>query len=105
MARSLKALLTRVERLLAAEFTALQSGLEIAQPADRVFGFIVSPAFEGLDHHERQARLRKVLHDDLSEDELSAIGPIVTMTPAEADISPVADQPPAETPKPKKRAG
>jgi hypothetical protein len=90
MARQLEPLITKVEMLLATHFSDLRSGLEPAERADRVLGFVVSPDFEGLDHRKRQARLKSALEANLPAEELSLIGPIITMTPAEAEIGDTA---------------
>ena len=105
MARSVKTILSRTEKALAAELSEFRSGLEIAEVSQRVFGFVVSSDFEGMDHHERQGRLRSILQAALAGEELERVGPIVTMTPAEADIGPVADSSAAQSTKPKRRAG
>lgn len=106
MARSVKTILSRTEKALAAELAEFRSGLEIAEVSQRVFGFVVSSDFEGMDHHERQNRLRSVLQEELEDEDMERVGPIVTMTPAEADIGSVTDsKTTAQSAKPKRRAG
>lgn len=90
MARQMRPLIAKVEKVLRTSFASFRSGLEPAERADRVLGFIVSTDFVGLDHGKRQAHLKRVLEQGLSQDELARIGPIITMTPAEADIGEAA---------------
>jgi len=52
----------------------------------RVTGVIISPAFEGLDHRERQHRVWAALNLMLTADEADRVGPIATLTPAEASV-------------------
>jgi len=51
-----------------------------------VTGVIISRAFNGLDHDVRQKRLWSVLNKALTSGELEQIGPIATLTPAEANV-------------------
>lgn len=86
MASSLKMVIAKAEKALGATLSDFRSGLEPADRAERVLGFVVSSDFEGQDHPERNAKLRSVLSVALTRDELRLVGPIVTMTPAEAEI-------------------
>jgi len=72
--------------VLTRQYPDLQDGLEVVAETGRVLGSIVSSAFEGLDHEDRQRRVWKLLEDGLSADERCSVGPIVTLTPAEANI-------------------
>jgi hypothetical protein len=50
-----------------------------------VTGVIISKAFDGLSHEARQQRLWKLLNKSLTADEAANVGPIATLTPAEAN--------------------
>jgi hypothetical protein len=52
----------------------------------RVTGWIASDAFKKLDDRKRQARLWRVIKQELDPEELANIGPIVTLSPAEAEL-------------------
>ena len=52
----------------------------------RVLGSVITSAFRGLDHDARQQRVWKYLEDALTPEEMQHVGPIVTLTPAEANI-------------------
>jgi len=58
--------------------------LDDVEGSHRVTGVVISKAFNGLSHETRQQRLWNVLKKTLTQDELSDIGPIATLTPAEA---------------------
>ena len=51
----------------------------------------LSEAFRGLDHDARQQQVWKYLEDALTPEEMRHLGPIVTLTPAEAEIDVAAD--------------
>lgn len=55
-------------------------------PAKDVMGFIVSCAFDKLDHFQRQQLIRRALRKAISLNDLGNVGPIAAMTPAEADL-------------------
>jgi hypothetical protein len=86
VARRLNDLIKKIERVLREDFLDFRSGLESAESAERVLGFVVSSDFEGRDDRDRQGKLKTILEGALSRDELRLVGPIVTMTPAEAEI-------------------
>ena len=79
-------LLTKLNKLLSAKLPAFQSGLDYAEGSERVIGFVVSTAFSSTDHRTRQKKLRSILEQELSDEDMARIGPIVTMNPAEADV-------------------
>lgn len=83
------------ERVIAAlktEFAGLVDGLETVDSTGRVTGFVVGPDFDGIDDKPRQDRLWKALRNVLEDNELRRVGPIVTLTPAEADIDVSVDE-------------
>ena len=55
-------------------------------PGGRVSGIIVSPSFKSMDHQSRQRKLSDILKRQLTADELSAVGAIAALTPAEATV-------------------
>lgn len=64
------------------------SGLQQNPQTRRILGFVVSTAFEGLQHAERQRRLRASFERRYKPHELAQfLGPVVAMTPAEALVS------------------
>lgn len=90
MAKS--ALIRKLDNALARHLSDYQSGLLPGAGHNRVTGYIVSTDFQGKDHATRQRRLNALLDrlvtcGDLSAVERGRIGPIATMTPAEARIS------------------
>lgn len=84
------ALVKKLNAVLGAELREFRSGLETGPANSRAFGFVVSADFSGLDHGRRQRRLRAILDRSLTESELARVGPIATLTPAEADIGDTA---------------
>jgi len=63
----------------------LQDALEDL-PGGRVSGVIVSSAFNSMSHQLRQDKLIRILKDGLTDDELSALGAIAALTPAEVTV-------------------
>lgn len=55
-------------------------------PGGRVSGVVVSSSFKSMDHQLRQKKLSEILNSLLTADELSAIGAIAALTPAEASV-------------------
>ena len=55
-------------------------------PGGRVSGVVISPSFESLDYSARQTKLSALLKRGLSAEELSAVGAIAALTPAEANV-------------------
>src|SRR5437773_813872 len=86
MARKLNALISKIEKALGTHLPDFRSGLEPTDRAERILGFVVSSDFEGMGHRDRQSRLKSVLEKELTRDELRLLGPIVTMTPVEAEV-------------------
>jgi hypothetical protein len=81
-------LVKHIESILQTEFADFVSGLQTTS-TKRVIGFVVSSCFSGKTQEQRQAHLKAVLEDNLEPKQLARIGPIVTMSPAEA----VVDEP------------
>lgn len=73
------------------QLSGFVSGLDEDGETGRVMGFIVSSDFDDLDQQVRQQRLKALLESGLSREEMSRIGPIVTMTPDEAVIDEAVD--------------
>lgn len=80
-----KSLQDKIEGILKAKLENYSSGLETTPGTKRIMGFIVSSSFRS-DHHARQKKLGKILDENLEKHELDRVGPIVTMTPEEAEI-------------------
>lgn len=55
-------------------------------PGGRVSGVVVSPSFKSMNHQARQKKLNEILRGQLTADELSAVGAIAALTPAEASV-------------------
>jgi hypothetical protein len=79
-------LLQKVNRVLGRKLADFQSGLDYVKETRRVMGFVVSSDFKSTDHGRRQRQLKKALTGELSPQEMSRVGPIVTMTPNEASL-------------------
>jgi len=62
----------------------ISDGLETVK--GRVTGWIASDEFKGLDDRKRQARLWRAIEQELDADELAHIGPIVALSPSEAEL-------------------
>lgn len=75
----------KISRLLRPHLKDLQDALEDL-PGGRVSGVIVSSAFNSMSHQLRQDKLNRILKDELTDDELSALGAIAALTPAEATV-------------------
>ena len=60
--------------------------LDAVEDAERITGYIVTSAFDDLSHRRRQRMLDSALKKFLTPDEFVCVGPIVTMTPAEATV-------------------
>ena len=76
----------KVIRVLKKRFHDVIDGLETVDSTDRVTGWVASSEFDTLDDPQRQDLVWKLLGQDLTPGELNKLGPIVTLTPAEAEI-------------------
>jgi acid stress-induced BolA-like protein IbaG/YrbA len=75
----------KIIRILRAHLKDLQDALEDL-PGGRVSGIVVSSTFSSMSHQLRQDRLNTILKNELTADELSAVGAIAALTPAEATV-------------------
>jgi hypothetical protein len=71
--------------VLRSQFRDLEDALDDL-PEGRVSGVIVSSSFNSLTHQARQDKLSKILRRELTPAELSAVGAIAALTPAEANV-------------------
>lgn len=85
-------ILKEVEQVLRDRLSGFVSGLEEDRQTGRILGFVISSDFDDLDHRERQQKLRDALRSGLTSEQTARIGPVVTMTPLEADIDELAEQ-------------
>lgn len=82
----------KVVATLRRRFPDLRDGLDVVPATGRITGIVVSDAFDGDSDADRQKMLCDALQSGLSSEELRQIGPIVTMTPAEAEIDISVDE-------------
>ena len=75
----------KIVRVLRPHLHDLQDALEDL-PGGRVSGVIVSSSFNRLSHQDRQEKLNAILRRELTAAELSAVGAIAALTPAEANV-------------------
>jgi hypothetical protein len=66
--------------------------LEEIPETNRVTGVVASGVFAGVDDRTRQEQLWEVLKKDLQPEDLPHVGPIVALTPMEADIDTRVDR-------------
>ncbi|RJP32197.1 MAG: hypothetical protein C4547_14340 [Phycisphaerales bacterium] len=66
-------------------------GLESIPSSGRVTGWIAATAFEGQGDRERQRLLWDLLGRELTPAERARVGPIVALTPAEAEFDVTMD--------------
>jgi hypothetical protein len=69
-----------------AQLGDVYDGLDDVPETGCITGVIVSAAFDGLDHRARQHKLWGVLDGSLTPEEARHVGPIATLTPAEAPV-------------------
>jgi acid stress-induced BolA-like protein IbaG/YrbA len=72
-------------RVLRPHLDDLQDALDDL-PGGRVSGILISSSFEKMSFKGRQAMLMAILTDGLTAAELSAVGAIAALTPAEATV-------------------
>ncbi len=75
----------KIIRVLQPHLRELQDALEDL-PGGRVSGVVISSTFDSMTHEARQAKLNSILKAGLTADELSAVGAIAALTPAEATV-------------------
>lgn len=78
----------KIIRVLGPHLHDLQDALEDL-PGGRVSGVVVSSSFNSLPHQARQDKLNAILKRELTAAELSAVGAIAALTPAEANVKAV----------------
>jgi hypothetical protein len=72
-------------RVLRPHLHDLQDALDDL-PGGRVSGVIISSSFNSLSHQARQKKLSAILRRELTAAELSSVGAIAALTPAEANV-------------------
>jgi hypothetical protein len=75
----------KIIRVLRPHLDDLQDALEDL-PGGRVSGVVVSSTFNRMSHQSRQEKLKGILQHGLTADELSEVGAIAALTPAEANV-------------------
>ena len=75
----------KVIRVLRPQLHDLQDALDDL-PGGRVSGVIISSSFNSLSYQARQKKLNAILSRELTAAELSAVGAIAALTPAEANV-------------------
>jgi hypothetical protein len=75
----------KIIRVLRPELHDLQDALDDL-PGGRVSGVIISSSFNSLSYQSRQKKLNGILSRALTAAELSAVGAIAALTPAEANV-------------------
>ena len=75
----------KIIRVLRARLNDVQDALEDL-PGGRVSGIIISSSFKSLSYQARQKKLNAILRRELTAAELSAVGAIAALTPAEANV-------------------
>jgi acid stress-induced BolA-like protein IbaG/YrbA len=75
----------KIIRVLRTHLNDLQDALEDL-PGGRISGVVVSSTFNSMSHQGRQEKLNTILKQGLTDNELSAVGAIAALTPAEADV-------------------
>ena len=76
-------LIRKLRQALTAAFSGAKIKLAQAKPAKKVTGEVVWDGFGGVEHIDRQRRLRKVIDSALDADERLAVSLILTLTPEE----------------------
>jgi acid stress-induced BolA-like protein IbaG/YrbA len=75
----------KIIRVLQPHLKDLQDALEDL-PGGRVSGVVISSTFNSMSHQSRQDKINSVLRGALTATELSAVGAIAALTPAEATV-------------------
>jgi hypothetical protein len=79
----------KVVRILTEHFGDVTDALDEVDDTGWLTGVIISKAFNKLAHKKRQELLWQALEDGLTPTEQSHVGPIATLTPAEAHLKTV----------------
>jgi hypothetical protein len=73
----------KLRQALIAEFPSAKVVLTQSKPSDRITGEIVWKGFAGVEHIDRQCRLRKVVDSALNGKSKGLVSLILTLTPQE----------------------
>ena len=76
----------KVARIITKHFGDFTDALDEVDDDGYLTGVIVSQSFNRLTHKKRQDLLWKVLEEELTPAEEKRVGPIATLTPAEANV-------------------
>ena len=72
----------KIERILISSLKGCQTDLETL-PNGHVCSDVISPEFDGMSYENRYRRLRRILDENLPEEERGDIGTLLTYTPQE----------------------
>lgn len=75
----------KIIEVLLQHFDGVQDALDDL-PGGRVSGVVISSSFKSMNYQSRQKKLIEILKGQLTADELSAVGAIAALTPAEASV-------------------
>ena len=76
----------QIIQALRVKFPDVIDGLDEVESTQRVLGAVISRTFDDLDHDDRQRKLWAALSEAFTENDLANVRPIVTMTPADAEL-------------------
>ena len=76
----------KVRQILSREFPGADVRLQRDSPVSRLDGELVWDGFEGVEHVDRQHRLREVLARSLSPEERNGLSIILTFTSTEVAV-------------------
>ena len=76
----------KVIRVLRQHLGDVTDALDEVEETGQLTGVVISKAFKKLDHKKRQNLLWQALGEGLTLPEQSHVGPIATLTPAEANV-------------------
>ena len=73
----------KLRQALSGEFSGAKIILNQTKPTDRITGEVVWKGFAGMEHIDRQRRLRKAIDSAINGAQRSSISLILTLTPQE----------------------
>ncbi len=78
-------LIAKVEELLNKHFPSQSNKFELEEtiPGEKIGGSFITERFRGVDPVDRQTAMRRMLRENLSQDEIISVGLIWTLTPQE----------------------
>ena len=81
-------LISKVERLLDAHFPSRDNKFELEEtvPGEKIGGSFITSCFNGMRQVDRQTVMRRMLREELSQDDILGIGLIWTLTPQEVAV-------------------